>query len=132
MTGPKHERDYVMKKLILATAALAALATGASAEVLNSNGDQKYDAASTILQQGVDFTPTASIGGAPVAATPAPDYVLNSDGERKYDAASNGMLWRVMNGLDFTPTASIGSGDAPAIQGGYVLNSDGERKYSTY
>jgi hypothetical protein len=82
-----------MKKIILATAALTLFAGSAFADVVNSNGERKYDAASLMqageivvgpqANSGVDFTATASTGFAADEG-----FVLNSDGERKYDAAS--------------------------------------------
>lgn len=93
-----------MKKLILATAAVALTASTAFAgDVygLNSQGERKQDYA-TLLQleksapqaeAGLDYTPTASIGGNPnaVSVTRVPDdnggYILQfsrvgADGQR--------------------------------------------------
>jgi opacity protein-like surface antigen len=82
-----------MKKIILATAAFTLLTGSAFADVVNANGERKYDAASLmqagklvtpLFSKGVDYTPTASIGG----GSSDEGFVLNSNGERKYDAAS--------------------------------------------
>lgn len=114
-----------MKKIILATAAVALTAGAAFAQPLNSNGERKSDYAS-ILQAGgttqaqglIDYTATASIGDAAKRV-----LFVNNNGERKSDLASILAAGGTTAAQGAVPFAST------SLDKGFVLNSQGERSH---